>query len=284
MDYRKLNSHIILLGMVIVVGLFAAIVVRMAMLERGADAGTANLIFVLILGASAVLYLIIVSTLSNSVIPWIMRRLPTPKNRTAQEQADAFSEEDDDDEPEPDYSFAYPYIGDNEQGEFNEAGDDDSGKEEVPPEFAPRPVPTPAPAPKRPDWVEVREREFREKFEPFREYLRFAMEPHVSAEELTRLEEYVELFARETPLPKDIVSIRPTRLKNPDLYHFGWNMQNYFGVGKREEVVPWLQRVFTPLRDLEFSTIKGKLHDPQTRRHTIPNIDNIPKFMAEKRS
>jgi uncharacterized membrane protein len=79
MDYRKINSHIILLGMVIVVGLFAAIVVRMAMLGNGADTGTANLTFVLILGACAVLYLIIVSTLSNSVIPWIMRRLPAPK-------------------------------------------------------------------------------------------------------------------------------------------------------------------------------------------------------------
>ena len=277
MDYRKLNSHVILLGMVIVVGLFAAIVVRVSMLAKGADTGTANLIFVLIIGASAVLYLIIVSTLSNSVIPWIMKRLPAPKNRTAQEQADAFSEEDDD-EPEPDYSFAYPYIGDDEQDEFDEPGDDDSGEEETPPI-----INTP-PAPKRPDWVEIREREFREKLVLFQEYVHFAMEPHVSTEELARLEEYVELFARQEPQPKDIVPIRPARLKNPDLYHFGWNMQNYFGVGKREDVVPWLQRVFAPLRDLEFSTIKGKLHDPQTRRHTIPNIDNIPKFMAEKRS
>jgi hypothetical protein len=110
------------------------------------------------------------------------------------------------------------------------------------------------------------------------------MEPYVGADELARLDTYVELFARETPLPADIAPIHPERLKNPDLYHFGWNMQNYFGVGKREDVVPWLQRVFAPLRDLEFSTIKGKLHDQQTRRFTIPNIDDIPKFMAEKRS
>jgi hypothetical protein len=48
--------------------------------------------------------------------------------------------------------------------------------------------------------------------------------------------------------------------------------------------VPWLQKVFIPLRDLEFSTIKGKLHDLQTKRFTIPNIDDIPKYMAEKRS
>lgn len=32
MDYRRINSHMILLGMVIVVGLFAAIVARLSML------------------------------------------------------------------------------------------------------------------------------------------------------------------------------------------------------------------------------------------------------------
>jgi hypothetical protein len=143
---------------------------------------------------------------------------------------------------------------------------DDSGEEETPPT-----IDTP-PAPTRPDWVEVREREFQDRFAPFREYIHFAMEPYVSTEELVRLDGYVELFAREVPLPADVAPICPERLKNPDLYHFGWNMQHYFGVGKREDVVPWLQKVFAPLVDLEFSTIKGKLHDQQTRRFTIPNI------------
>jgi hypothetical protein len=166
------------------------------------------------------------------------------------------------------------YDGDND----DELDEDDSGEEETQPAVI---VP---PAPKRTDWVEVREREFQEKLAPFREYVHFAMEPYVRAEELARLDEYVELFARQEPLPKDTVPMKPVRLKNPDLYHFGWNMQNYFGVGKREDVVPWLQMVFSPLKDLEFSTIKGKLHDPQTKRHTIPNIDNIPKFMTSKRS
>ncbi len=253
---------------VIFAGLLLGVLGRHIALRQSGDTGTANLTFVIVLGGVVFLFGLFL-TLWDSV-----HQLIVSKRRPKE-----LSEEDDGeggDEPEAlgIYDDLYPkYDG----GYDDEAGDDDSGEEETPPI-----INTP-PTPKRPDWVEVREREFREKFEPFREYLRFAMEPHVSAEELT-LEEYVELFARETPLPKDIVSIRPTRLKNPDLYHFGWNMQNYFGVGKREEVVPWLQRVFTPLRDLEFSTIKGKLHDPQTRRHTIPNIDNIPKFMAEKRS
>jgi len=311
MDYRRINSHMILLGMVIVVGLFAAIIVRLWMLERGADGGTANLIFVLILGASAVLYLIIISTLSNSVIPWIMRRLPAPKKKAGLAHFDSLSEDDNADGYEngrendrcndgeagqaPDYGFAYPHLGGGEEIDESDEHDGadsivDSGEEETDsltaatPAIAPTFTPALTPTLPRIDWKEQHEREFQERLAPFREYTHFAMGQYVSEVELARLDGYVELFAREVPLPSDITPIRPERLKNPDLYHFGWNMQNYFKVGKREDAVPWLQKVFAPLKDLEFSTIKGKLHDPQTRRHTIPNIDDIPKFMAEKRS
>ena len=43
MDYRKINSHIILLAIVIVVGLLVAMVARLMVLGQGVDAGTANL-------------------------------------------------------------------------------------------------------------------------------------------------------------------------------------------------------------------------------------------------
>ena len=36
-----------------------------------------------------------------------------------------------------------------------------------------------------------------------------------------------------------------------------------------------------PLAELEDSYIKGKLYSPQTRQFTIPNIDDIPGYMAE---
>jgi len=75
MDYRKINSHIILLGIVVIAGLLAAIIVRLSMLENGADIGTVNLTFLLILGASAAVYLIIIATLSQHIIPWLMKLL-----------------------------------------------------------------------------------------------------------------------------------------------------------------------------------------------------------------
>ena len=70
------------------------------------------------------------------------------------------------------------------------------------------------------------------------------------------------------------------KLKNADLFHFGWNMAHYFGQPK-QDVVPWLKAVFVSLSDLEDSYIKGKLRDYQTEKYAIPNIEDIPKYMAE---
>lgn len=79
MDYRKINSHIILLLIVFVVGLTTAMIGRLVILDKGADTGTANLAFVIILGVCIIVYLIILATLAHAVIPWIMRKLPNKK-------------------------------------------------------------------------------------------------------------------------------------------------------------------------------------------------------------
>ncbi len=78
----------------------------------------------------------------------------------------------------------------------------------------------------------------------------------------------------------EFAPIRPQKLKNADLFHFGWNMAHYF-CRPKQEVVSWLKSVFAPLAELEDSYIKGKLYSPQTRQFTIPNIADIPKYIAE---
>ncbi|HCM19448.1 MAG TPA: hypothetical protein DIC46_01460, partial [Porphyromonadaceae bacterium] len=65
MDYRKINSHIILLLIVSIVGLIIAMVGRLVVLDKGIDAGTANLTFLIILGMCGIAYLIILATLSH---------------------------------------------------------------------------------------------------------------------------------------------------------------------------------------------------------------------------
>ena len=58
-------------------------------------------------------------------------------------------------------------------------------------------------------------------------------------------------------------------------------MAHYFG-HKKQDVVLWLQSVFIDLQELEFSYIKGKLHDSQSEKFTISNIDDIPNYLAKQ--
>lgn len=265
MDYKKINSHIILLGIVVITGLLSAIVVRVSMLENGADTGTANLIFLLILGASAVIYLIIIAVLSRYIVPWLMKLLSFLTKKPIPHEI-----------PEPEQFKAVR-------------------KEKSTAETAQMPVQMPAPAPNHEpsptvDIEKIKKdadqqyiERLKTKIDLFRQYSHTVIGPYLTSDEMGRLDEYIEFYAREEKLPKDITPIKPDKLKNPDLFHFGWNMAHYFDK-KKQDVVPWLQKVFKELRDLEPSYIKGKLHDQQSRRFIIPNTDNISKYLDDLKS
>ena len=234
MNYRKINSHIILLAIVIVVGLLVAMVARLMVLGQGVDAGTANLTFVIVLGVCAVVYLIIMSVFSHTIIPWIIRKLPEKKRPIVETEA-------------------VPSIDNMPIVNVEQI------KQDADRQFAER---------------------RKEKIELFLRYAHRTIGPYVTSDELARLDQCVECYGREEACPVDFVPIRPEKLKNADLFHFGWNMAHYFGQPK-QDVVPWLKAVFVPLSDLEDSYIKGKLRDYQTEKYTIPNIEDIPKYMAE---
>ena len=104
------------------------------------------------------------------------------------------------------------------------------------------------------------------KINAFLKYSHLTMAPHLTNGELLQLDEYIKCFIREENLPDDLITIKTGELKNHDLFHFGWNMANYFE-RQKQDVVPWLQQVFADLQELEYSYIKGKLHDPQTEKY-----------------
>jgi fucose permease len=64
---------------VFVVGVAIAMLGRLIVLDKGADAGTANLTFVIILGVCTIAYLIILATLAHIIVPCIMKKLPNRK-------------------------------------------------------------------------------------------------------------------------------------------------------------------------------------------------------------
>ena len=48
MDFRKFDSYVILLAIVVVAGLLVSMVARFVILAKGADTGTANLVFLIV--------------------------------------------------------------------------------------------------------------------------------------------------------------------------------------------------------------------------------------------
>lgn len=117
----------------------------------------------------------------------------------------------------------------------------------------------------------------------FLEYSHLVMALFVTDDELLRLDEYIQCYAREESLPDNIIPIKPKKLINLDMCHFGWNMSNYFGFPK-QEVAPWLMQFFWDLQDAKPSDITKKLHDSTKTEYNIPIIEDIPKYLREQKS
>ena len=242
MDYRKINSHIILSLTVLIVSATISLIGRRVMLEKGFDTGTADITFWIILGICVVGYLVILATLAHTIVPWVMKKLPK-KNKSI------------------------PIV--------IEDNDNVSSEKEEMQEQSIKNI--------RQNAEKLCIEKQAAKINLFLEYSHLTMAPHITDDELLRLDEYIRCYAKDESLPDNLTPIKPNELKNPDMFHFGWNMAHYFGYDK-QDVVPWLQLVFLDLRKLETSTIKGKLHDSQTRKHIIPNVDDIPKYLTEENS
>lgn len=83
MDFRKINSYVILLTIVVVVGLLVSMAARFVILAKGVDTGTANLVFLIMLGICAIVYLTIMATFSSiadlfidKILPKVTRKKP----------------------------------------------------------------------------------------------------------------------------------------------------------------------------------------------------------------
>lgn len=200
MNLRNNHSYIILLAIVVVVGLLVAMLARLTILAKGADVGTANLVFLIVLGTCAIFYLVVLSV-SSGVI-------------------DIFS---------------------HKQAFRRRQQDSDIGVISNAPEAI--------------DFTRIKQEADRKYFDSQKErlnlflhYTQNALGPYITEAELSKLVHYVECYSWQQPLPDNLHPVKPERLKNTDLFHFGWNMANYYGQPK-QEVVPWLKSVFVPLAE-----------------------------------
>ena len=240
MDKKKISdSQNIPLALTLVLCLAIATLIRLVALAKGSDSGTANLVFVIVMGCCVVLYLIIWAILGESFIPWMMKRFQN-RQIASPKQTPRVSTDTSPAEP------ALPSIAEI--------------KTEAEQKLLTRRT---------------------EKLNLFLEYTHLVLGPYVSAEGLERLRDCIARYAHEEALPTDLIPVRVEKLTNFDLFHFGWNMAEYFDIGKKYEVFPWLQLVFANLRQLEPSYIQGMLYTPATKRLPIPHTTLPPDVQAK---
>lgn len=258
MDYRKLTDHVILLLLVAVMAFGIAVLVRLAVLRAGEDVGTANLAFIGTLAACAIAYVIIISVFANTVIPWALKKFVF-KPRPIEDAVKA-------EEPEP-------II--------------------VSPIAEPAPVPEPTPAatePRKPadipqmrkDIAANQKKHKEDNLRLFQDYAHRVVGVYMPDAEIPKLDKAIECYAQGKKLTKEICWLQTDVLDNADLFHFGWNMYNFFKVGKQDEVADWLQKVFDNLDDLEYTTIKGKLKHAERATYKIPIEEDIRGWMASQ--
>jgi hypothetical protein len=200
---------------------------RFVILEKGADTGTANLVFIIVMGVCAIFYLTVMAAFSSVADFVVDKILPKITRKNA---------------PAVEAKITEP---------ANHVSDMDIEqiKQEVDKRFLERQ---------------------KGQIELFRRYAHREVGPYITSDELVRLDRYIEYYALQESGSTELTPIRPQKLKNADLFHFGWNMAHYFGRPK-QEVVPWLKSAFALLAELEDSYIKGKLYSPQTRQF-MPHI------------
>jgi len=99
-----------------------------------------------------------------------------------------------------------------------------------------------------------------EKLQIALEYTRNQFALYVTDEGLDALCNAVSLYSKKEEIPNDI-SVHTKELTNLDLYHFGWNIWNYFRPIKQEEISKLLKMVFVSLDDIDLDSIKSHLKD-----------------------
>lgn len=93
--------------------------------------------------------------------------------------------------------------------------------------------------------------------------LEFAL--YVSDDDLQQLGNNIIIYAESLNFDK-ITPVKAKDLSNLDLYHFGWNIWNYFKAARQDRTAQFLKLTFAEaLKDVEQNTIKRHLKDDEQK-------------------
>lgn len=100
---------------------------------------------------------------------------------------------------------------------------------------------------------------------------------YTSDDDLKQLRENLIIYAEDLNFEK-IKPVKVKDLSNLDLYHFGWNIWNFFRVSRQERAAKFLKLSFADaLKDVEENSIKTHLKDDE-QKGLIKIVEDFTDF------
>uniref|UniRef100_UPI00321726B6 hypothetical protein n=1 Tax=uncultured Draconibacterium sp. TaxID=1573823 RepID=UPI00321726B6 len=97
------------------------------------------------------------------------------------------------------------------------------------------------------------------------QYTQTVFAAYTSEKDLVLLSRNIASYSKKEPT-SEIQSVEVKELSSIDLYHFGWNIWNYFRTGNQLQMAAFLKKVFPSiLGNVETETIKRHLKDDEQR-------------------
>ncbi|MBX9886826.1 MAG: hypothetical protein K2Y30_02705 [Flavobacteriaceae bacterium] len=108
-------------------------------------------------------------------------------------------------------------------------------------------------------------------------YTRQEFALYTSDDDLEQLGKNIIIYAEEINF-ENIKPVKVKDLSNLDLYHFGWNIWNYFKVSKQDRAAQFLKLTFADaLKDVEEKSIKTHMKDDE-QKGIIKIIEDFTHF------
>ena len=117
----------------------------------------------------------------------------------------------------------------------------------------------------RNEQLQNRVKEQEEKLNIALKYTRKTFAPYVSDEHIELLLNNLNVYVNRLS-PEILRPVKTKGLSPIDIFHYGWNIWNYFRIGKQMDIAYFLKKIFPDiLKDTEVETIKSHLKDEERK-------------------
>ena len=241
----KYFEYIVIYLSVLLVCVVGGTLARISFLGKGGDEYTANIVFWVITALSIVFYALIILFLDGIIV--LFRKIFPKKGCTKNVNEDFIPSENLENVGEKQKQITdektTSYLVENSQENSVNQTTESVNLESI-----------------RKTQLQQKQQNEIEKLQIALGYTRNQFALYVTDEDLNALCNAVSLYSKKEGISTDI-SVQTKGLTNLDLYHFGWNIWNYFRPIKQEEISKLLKIVFVSLDDIDLDSIKSHLKD-----------------------